>query len=80
MLEEFTITCGTGKEFQELSKDYNVNMTGIVRTLHKKGSKCPWSKGMYSFIPFDTLEEVRKFEELHIVTFKPCGNCFRQGR
>lgn len=80
MLEEYTITSGSGKLFQELSKEYNVNMTGLVRTLHKKGSTCPYSHGMTSFIPFDTLDEVEKFEKEHIVTFKRCGNCFRQGK
>ena len=80
MLEEFTIIAQNGKTFREFSKDYNVNMTGLVRTLHKKGTSCPCANGMFSFIPFDNLDEVKKFEQEHEVTFKRCGNCFRQGK
>lgn len=78
MLEEFTITCGSGKAFQKYSKKFNVNMTVIMRTLHEK-DKCYYSKGMTNFIPFDSIEEVEQFEKEHNVIFRRCGNCFSQG-
>ena len=78
-LQEYVIRGGDGKVFQKRSKDYNVNMTKQQRTLHKKGN-CPYSKGMWEFIPFDTLEDVEKFEKEHVVKFRRCGNCFRQGK
>lgn len=72
MLEEYTYT-----DFDRDSKQFNVNMTGQKRTLHKKDCKIPC--GMYHFIPFDTIEEVKEFEEAHNVQFKPCAICFKQG-
>ena len=79
MLEEYTITSGSGTAFQKHSKDYNVNMTVKIRTLHRKGC-CKDSDGMTSFIPFDSLEDVKRFEEEHNITFRRCGHCFKQGR
>lgn len=79
MLEEYTFTSGSGKLFQEKSKNFNVNMTVIVRTLHKKNG-CYYSNGMTKFIPFDTIEEVERFEQEHNVAFRRCANCFKQGR
>ena len=79
MLDKYTFSSGSAALFQEKSKKYNVNMTVIVRTLHKKDGCCH-SNGMTKFIPFDTIEEVENFEKLHNVTFRRCANCFKQGR
>ena len=78
-LKDFIIRSGDGQTFQELSKDYNVNMTKQQRTLHIKG-RCPNSNSMYDFIPFDTLDDAEKFEKEHDVIFRKCGKCFRQGK
>lgn len=65
------------ENFREDSKAYNVNMCGDVRTLHRLNG-CHCSKWLSPFIPFDTLEEVEKFETQHNVNFKRCKNreCF----
>lgn len=78
MLGNFTIISGNATEFKKNSKEYNVNMTGLVRTLHKKDA-CYYSKYMTSFIPFNSLVEVEQFEKEHNIVFKRCGNCFKQG-
>lgn len=73
MLEEFK-----KRNFEKNHGDYNVNMCGDIRSLHKKDG-CYYSKGMYEFIPFQTLEEVKKFESLHRVNFRFCKLCFPNG-
>ncbi len=79
MLEEYTVIGGSKKIFDQYSKELNVNMTKMVRTLHRKNSNCPYSKNLSNFIPFNTLEEVSEFEKAHIVQFGRCANCFKQG-
>lgn len=80
MLEKYIISGGNKKIFDENSKEFNVNMTKQIRTLHRKKCNCQYAKSMNDFIPFNSLEEVEDFEKLHNVTFGRCGNCFKQGR
>lgn len=75
MLEEFTINCKNGTEFRQQCKNFNVNMTVKIRTLHKKDT-CYNAKFMYSFIPFDTIEEVENFEQKFQIPFRRCKKCF----
>lgn len=54
-------------------KTYAVNMTKNVKTLHiANNPHCYYSKKMFEFIDFDTLEEARSYE----VKFRECQNCF----
>lgn len=70
MLEHFKKT-----NFHEEKGEYNANMCGDVRTLHKKNG-CYYSKYMYVFIPFKSIDDVREFELKNNVNFKFCKSCF----
>jgi len=59
-------------DFAKYSKVYNVNVEGHSRMVHKKGG-CYCSKP-YRFIPFDSLEEIKKFEKEHNIQFTYCQN------
>lgn len=81
MLTDYTEHAGSEALFRKMLKPstkYIVNMTCNARTLHKVNSPhCNYSKyGFYDFIQFDSLEDVRKFEKDHDVSFIKCGNCF----
>ena len=58
-------------EFQKYSK-YNVNVYKQSRMVHKKEG-CYYSKP-YRFIPFDSLEEIERFEKTHDIKFTYCQN------
>lgn len=68
MLEEYT-----QKDFKKNAKNYNVNIGKGFRTLHKKNG-CHCSTPLWEFIPFDSLEEVERFEKEHNVNFMRCKN------
>lgn len=77
MLDKDIITASGKAEFDKYVKEYYVNMTGNVRTLHKKGCYlCPLA---YSFITFDSKGEVDAYEKMHqnATPFKKCGVCFK---
>lgn len=56
--------------FQKEYGNYNVNTYKQSRMIHKKDG-CYNSKP-YQFIPFDTLEDIKIFEESHNVKFTFC--------
>ncbi len=61
------------KEFDTNAKEYVMNMTKNIRTLHKKNNpNCYYSKCFYEYVDFDNLEEVKKFPK----TYRKCENCF----
>ena len=60
------------KDFKKYSKKYNVNTCSDKRTVHLKGG-CYYSKP-YQFIPFDTIEEIEKFEGINNIKFTYCQN------
>ena len=81
MLDEYIISAKNNKEFQSQASRYFVNMENNLRTLHKTGFKrCPYSKGAYRFLSFDTLDSVQEFEKNHkdMTPFRRCGNCFKR--
>ena len=59
-------------DFNKYSKSYNINVYKQSRMVHKKGG-CYYSKP-YRFIPFDTLEGIKKFEKEHKIQFTYCQN------
>ena len=59
-------------DFSKYSKHYNVNVFKQSRMVHKKDG-CACSKP-YKFIPFDSLEEIEKFEKEHNIEFTYCQN------
>ena len=61
---------------------YNGNLPETT-VKDKKGNEykipdrlCPHCRSFEAFIPFDSLQDVMKFEEKHGVKFKLCGYCF----
>ena len=58
--------------FSKNSKKYNVNVFKQSRMVHKKDG-CYYSH-LYQFIPFDTLEEIKAFEEKNNIKFTFCQN------
>ena len=50
--------------------NYNVNVYKSARTVHKKGG-C-YNSQPYQFIPFDTLEDIERFEKTHNIKFTYC--------
>lgn len=67
LLEVFSFT-----DFKTNSKNYNVNIYKQSRMVHKKGG-CYYSRP-YQFIPFDSLEEIERFEKIHDIKFTYCQN------
>lgn len=67
ILDEYSYT-----DFVKYSKNYNINVYKQSRMVHKKDG-CYYSKP-YRFIPFDSLEEIREFEEKHNIQFTYCQN------
>lgn len=59
-------------DFSKYSKKYNVNVYKHSRMIHKKDG-CYYSKP-YQFIPFDTLEEIERFERENGIQFTFCQN------
>ncbi len=59
-------------DFTKYSKEYNVNVEKHSRMVHKKAG-CYYSKP-YRFIPFDSLEEIKKFEKEYNIQFTYCQN------
>lgn len=73
MLEEFTVEARTHSDFLMFAKAYNVNMTN--RKIHTFPG-CYDADKLYEFIPFDSMEEIEKFEKDHNVHFARCEKCF----
>ena len=67
LLDSFSFT-----DFKKNSKHYNVNVYKQSRMVHKKDG-CYYSKP-HKFIPFDSLEEIKKFEKRHNIQFTYCQN------
>ena len=67
ILENFSFT-----DYKKHSKNYNVNVYKQTRMVHKKDG-CHWAAS-YQFIPFDTLEEIDKFQTQYGVKFTYCQN------
>ena len=62
-----------GKDFLDHARPFVVNMTGNKKTLHIKGcQRCPYSKFLYKYLDFDTLEEAESFP----LAFSKCQRCF----
>ena len=67
LLDKFSFT-----DFEQYSKNYNVNVFKQSRMVHKKDG-CHCSKP-YQFIPFDSLKEIDEFEKTHGIQFTYCQN------
>ncbi len=68
LLDDFSCT-----DFKKYSKNFNVNTFKQSRIVHKKGG-CYCSKFLYQFIPFDSVEDIKKFEEKYNIKFTYCQN------
>ena len=80
MLDEYIIKASNRKDFEKKAKEYFVNMTGRIRTLHKTNyCSCGYSRFATEFITFTNMEEIATFEKTHMnsTPFRRCGNCFR---
>lgn len=58
--------------FEKYSKQFNVNTDKSNRMVHRKDG-CYYCKP-YQFLPFDSLEEIKQFEEKHNIKFTYCQN------
>lgn len=82
MLDKYIITVRGRKDFEKKAKEYFVNMTCAIRTLHKTNNQsCYHSHFAASFITFSSMAEIEDFENTHMdsTPFRRCGNCFRKG-
>lgn len=59
-------------DFDKDSKEYNVNVYKQSRMVHKKRWLLLFKT--YQFIPFDSLDDVKKFENDYGVQFTYCQN------
>lgn len=67
ILDEYSYT-----DFVKYSKNYNINVYKQSRMVHRKDG-CYYSKP-FQFIPFDSLEEIERFEKIHGIKFTYCQN------